>query len=111
MDEVKAGSLFEKVILPLRDDEYLDGDGFPRCKSCHTLRVYVSDDKTFCARCLCKCQSDQIEKEKELAEKEVDILKKGLQKKAVADNTVMPDELEDMIQQYEKMKDKLEELI
>ena len=66
MDEVKAGSLFEKVILPLRDDEYLDGDGFPRCKSCHTLRVYVSDDKTFCARCLCKCQSDQIEKEKEL---------------------------------------------
>ena len=46
MDEVKAGSLFEKVILPLRDDEYLDGDGFPRCKSCHTLRVYVSDDKT-----------------------------------------------------------------
>ena len=66
MDEVKAGSLFEKVILPLRDDEYLDGDGLPRCKSCHTLRVYVSDDKTFCARCLCKCQSDQIEKEKEL---------------------------------------------
>ena len=52
--------------MPLRDDEYLDGDGLPRCKSCHTLRVYVSDDKTFCARCLCKCQSDQIEKEKEL---------------------------------------------
>lgn len=50
MDEVKANSLFEKVILPLRDDEYLDGDGLPRCKSCHTLRVYVSDDKTFCAR-------------------------------------------------------------
>ena len=66
MDEVKANSLFEKVILPLRDDEYLDGDGLPRCKSCHTLRVYVSDDKTFCARCLCKCQSEQIEKEKEL---------------------------------------------
>ena len=44
MDEVKANSLFEKVILPLRDDEYLDGDGLPRCKSCHTLRVYVSDD-------------------------------------------------------------------
>lgn len=66
MDEVKASSLFEKVILPLRDDEYLDGDGLPRCKSCHTLRVYVSDDKTFCARCLCRCQSEQIEKEKEL---------------------------------------------
>ena len=66
MEEVKANSLFEKVILPLRDDEYLDGDGLPRCKSCHTLRVYVSDDKTFCARCLCKCQSEQIEKEKEL---------------------------------------------
>ena len=26
MDEVKASSLFEKVILPLQDDEYLDGD-------------------------------------------------------------------------------------
>ena len=54
---------------------------------------------------------DIIAADKELAEKEVDILKKGLQKKAVADNTVMPDELEDMIQKYEKMKDKLEELI
>lgn len=66
MDEVKANSLFEKIILPLRDDEYLDGEGLPRCKSCHTLRVYVSDDKTFCARCLCRCQSDQIEKKKSL---------------------------------------------
>ena len=32
MDEVKASSLFEKVILQLQDDEYLDGDGLPRCK-------------------------------------------------------------------------------
>ena len=29
MDEVKANSLFEKVILPLRDDEYLDGRALP----------------------------------------------------------------------------------
>ena len=52
MNEVNG--LFEKIILPLRADEYLDGDGLPRCKKCHTLRVYVSDDKTFCARCLCE---------------------------------------------------------
>ena len=66
MNEVNG--LFEKIILPLRADEYLDGDGLPRCKKCHTLRVYVSDDKTFCARCLCECRSKQIEKEKELEE-------------------------------------------
>lgn len=54
---------------------------------------------------------DIIAADKELADKEVSILKKGLQKEALAENTVMPDELEGMIKEYEKNKDKLEELI
>lgn len=54
---------------------------------------------------------DIIAADKELADKEVSILKKGLQKEALAENTVMPEELEGMIKEYEKNKDKLEELI
>ena len=66
MDELKISRLFVNTIYPLREDEYLDEEGLPRCNSCHTLRVYVSDDKAFCARCLCECQNEQIEKEKKL---------------------------------------------
>lgn len=66
MKGVSLNSFFEKVIMPLRDDEYLDKDGLPRCKICHTLRVYVSEDKMFCVRCICKCQSEKIKKDKEI---------------------------------------------
>ena len=38
--------------------------------------------------------------------KETKILKKGLQTELVANNTVMPDELEKMIKEHEKLKDK-----
>ena len=47
----------------------------------------------------------------ELKAKEVDILEKGLQPKAVAENTVMPEELERMIEKYNKGKDKRKKLI
>ena len=41
MDELKISRLFVNTIYPLREDEYLDEEGLPRCNSCHTLRVYV----------------------------------------------------------------------
>ena len=41
----------------------------------------------------------------------VDILEKGLQPKAVAENTVMPEELERMIEKHHKGKDKRKKLI
>ena len=47
----------------------------------------------------------------ELKAKEVDILEKGLQPKAVAENTVMPEELERMIEKHHKGKDKRKKLI
>lgn len=43
--------------------------------------------------------------------KEVKNLEKGLQKKSVADNTVMPDELEAMIEKHESRKEEKEKLI
>lgn len=52
---------FANGIEKLRDDEYLGDDGMPYCKNCHTARVYVSDDKKFVARCMCKCQSEAEE--------------------------------------------------
>ena len=54
---------------------------------------------------------DIVEADKKLKDKEVEILEKGLQKKALANNTVMPDELEKMIKKHEKMEAKKEELI
>lgn len=54
---------------------------------------------------------DIISVDKDLADKETEILKKGLQTELVANNTVMPDELEKMIKEHEKLKDKKEKLI
>lgn len=47
--------------ITLRDDEYLGDDGLPYCKNCKTTRVFVSADKSFTARCSCKCQSEAEE--------------------------------------------------
>ena len=54
---------------------------------------------------------DIVETGDKFKDKEVKILEKGLQKEAVAENTVMPDELEDMIQLHEERKEEKEELI
>ena len=54
---------------------------------------------------------DIVSADKELKDKEVEILTKGLQKRGLANNTVMPDELEKMIKKDEKMKEKKEKLI
>lgn len=51
----------------LRDDEYLGDDGLPRCKRCNGVRIYVSDDGEFTARCACKCQSEERERQERLA--------------------------------------------
>lgn len=48
--------------LPLRDDEYIGDDGLPHCKNCKTLRVFASPDKSFIARCMCKCESEAEER-------------------------------------------------
>ena len=54
---------------------------------------------------------DIISVDKDLADKETEILKKGLQTELVANNTVTPDELKKMIKEHEKLKDKKEKLI
>ena len=46
-----------------------------------------------------------------LKNKEVSILEKGLQKEAVAHNTVMPDELQDMIDKHEEREEQKEKII
>ena len=54
---------------------------------------------------------DVISVKQTLADKELDILDKGLQEKAVACNTVYPDELEEMIDKHESRKAMKEKLI
>ena len=54
---------------------------------------------------------DIIEADETLKNKEVSILDKGLQKIGVAKNTVMPNELQDMIEKYEKLKKEKEKII
>ena len=47
---------------------------------------------------------DIVTAEESLKKQEVDLLKKGLEEKALAPNTVTPDELEEMINKYEDKK-------
>ncbi len=54
---------------------------------------------------------DIVETGDKFEEKEVKILEKGLQEKGLADNTVMPDELDDMILLHEEREGEKEKLI
>ena len=54
---------------------------------------------------------DIVEASENLKDKEVVLLEKGLQKKAVADNTVFPDKLQDMIDNHEDRKKEKEKKI
>ena len=65
MQLLKVDELFSDKLPRLQADEYLDEQGLPRCNACKTLRVYVSEDKKFIARCACKCQSEKYENERE----------------------------------------------
>ncbi len=54
---------------------------------------------------------DMVEADESLKNKEVMLLKKGLQKTAVAKNTVLPDKLENMIKKHEQRKKMKEKII
>lgn len=54
---------------------------------------------------------DIVAADEKTKNKEVKILDKGLQEKALADNTVLPEELEEMIEEHEARKEEKEELI
>jgi hypothetical protein len=54
---------------------------------------------------------DIVEADEILKNKEVSLLEKGLQKKAVADNTVLPDKLKKMIKNHEQRKEEKEKII
>lgn len=54
---------------------------------------------------------DIVKADKDFKSEEVELLKKGLQKKALAPNTVMPDELEIMIDEHEDRKEEKKKLI
>ena len=54
---------------------------------------------------------DIVEAKEALQGKQAVILEKGLQKRAIAWNTVMPDELEEMIKKHESRKEDKEKLI
>ena len=54
---------------------------------------------------------DIVSADDELKNEEVKLLKKGLQKKSVAHNTVCPDKLEKMIKKHESRKEEKEKLI
>ena len=54
---------------------------------------------------------DIVQASEILKNKEVSLLEKGLQKKAVADNTVMPDKLQKMIDKHIEREEKKEKII
>ncbi len=54
---------------------------------------------------------DIVEAKESLLDKQTDILEKGLQKEGVAANTVLPSELEEMIDKHESRKEEKEKII
>ena len=58
-----------------------------------------------------RCDRDVVEAKESLKAKQSEILKKGLQEKAVANNTILPDELDEMIEEHESSKEEKEMLI
>lgn len=50
----------------LKEDEFLK-DGIIYCKKCNTKRISISPDNTSRVRCLCKCQLEEYNKEKQKA--------------------------------------------
>ncbi len=61
----------------LSEDEYLQDD-IIYCKKCNTSRMFVSDDKQYKVRCLCKCQAeerDRKEEQQKLIDKQVQFRK------------------------------------
>ena len=58
-----------------------------------------------------RCDRDVVSAKESLKAKQSEILRKGLQERAVADNTVLPDELDEMIEEHESRKEDKEMLI
>lgn len=58
-----------------------------------------------------RCDRDVVSAQKSLKAKQSEILRKGLQERAVADNTVLPNELDEMIEEHESRKEEKEMLI
>ena len=54
---------------------------------------------------------DIVEASESLKNKQVTLLERGLQNKSIANNTVKPDELQEMIDEHEKLKNKKEMII
>ena len=70
-DQMEA-SMLNLVKIELQDDEYKK-DNMVYCKKCNTARTTVVNifDKERIVRCICKCQKEDLEKEKEV-EKEIE---------------------------------------
>lgn len=58
-----------------------------------------------------RCDRDVVSAKESLKAKQSEILRKGLQERAVADNTVLPNELDKMIEEHESRKEEKEMLI
>ena len=65
MEEISkmTGNLMTEICLnqkiELKEDEYLQGDMI-YCKKCNTPRMVVLDEE-FSVRCLCRCQSEEVD--------------------------------------------------
>ena len=48
--------------INLKEDEYFE-DNVPYCKNCKTARYFIREN--FCVPCMCQCQMDKLEQEKQ----------------------------------------------
>ena len=61
----------QELAQTLNDEtEYIADDGLIYCKKCHGCKVWISRDRKFAARCICKCEGERIKKENSEREKQ-----------------------------------------
>lgn len=67
---IQLQEAFRNGSEQLKEDEYLDENGLPRCKKCKTPRWFATDDRKMAIRTMCKCQTEEARKQQDLEERQ-----------------------------------------
>ena len=104
----------DKRLAP--EGEYYDSiDEIPKNWASYPVQKRLAEISAPSENCInlaeIYCDRDIVEVNENLKGKEVELLKQGLQKESVANNTVCPDKLQKMIDKHEQRKEEKEKLI
>ena len=107
--------MFKKFLKKKPDKDYLYIKELPDDWASYSIQERVAEISAPSENCIKLAgiyhDRDIVEASEALKNKEVSILEKGLQTKAVAHNTVYPEELQEMIDKHEEREKEKEKKI